>query len=80
MAQGLLHYPALQHGQEVWSHFRSGLRTMKTDQPPSELVVSYALRSSLFDFLVNSPEEENRKKIISENMTVQQLQDYQHAA
>jgi len=80
MAQGLLQYLALQHGQEVWSHFRSGLRTMKPDQPPSELVVSYALRSSLFDFLVNSPEEENRKKIMAENMTMQQLQDYQQAA
>ena len=53
---------------------------MKTDQPPSELVVSYALRSSLFDFLVNSPEEDTLKKIIAENMTVQQLQDYQPAA
>ena len=80
IAQGLLQYLALQHGQEVWSNFRSWLRTMKTDQPPSELVVSYALRSSLFDFLVNSPEDHKLKKIIAENMTVQQLQDYQQAA
>ena len=80
IAQGLLQYLALQHGQEVWSNFRSWLRTMKTDQPPSELVVSYALRSSLFDFLVNAPEDHKLKKIIAENMTVQQLQDYQHAA
>ena len=80
IAQGLLQYLALQHGQEVWSNFRSWLRTMKTDQPPSELVVSYALRSSLFDFLVNSPEDHKLKKIIAENMTVQQMQDYQQAA
>ena len=80
IAQGLLQYLALQHGKEVWSNFRSWLRTMKTDQPPSELVVSYALRSSLFDFLVNSPEDHKLKKIIAENMTVQQLQDYQQAA
>ena len=80
IAQGLLQYLSLMYGKEVWGQFRSWLRTMKTDNPPSELVVSYALRSSLFDFLVNSPQDHKLKKIITENMTIQQMQDYQMAA
>jgi len=80
IAQGLLQYLSLVYGKEVWSQFRSWLRTMKTDNPPSELVVSYALRSSLFEFLVNSPQDHNLKKIITENMTIQQMKEYQMAA
>jgi len=48
IAQGLLQYLSLVYGKEVWSQFWSWLRTMKTDNFPSELAVSYALRSSLF--------------------------------
>ena len=80
IAQGLLQYLSLVHGKEVWAQFRSWLRTMKTENPPSELVVSYALRSSLFEFLVNAPPEHNLKKIITENMTIQQMEEYQMAA
>jgi len=66
--------------KEVWAQFRSWLRTMNTNNPPSELVVSYALRSSLFEFLANSPKDHKLKKIIAENMTIQQMQDYHMAA
>jgi len=80
IAQGLLQYLALQHGQTVWANFHSWLRTMKTDRPPSELVVSHALRSSLWEFLVNSPDEQNPKKIITENMKVQNIEEFRLAA
>ena len=80
IAQGLLQYLSLVHGQEVWKQFRSWLRTMNPNNPPSELVVSYALRSSLFEFLANSPKDHKLKKIIAENMTIEQMQDYQIAA
>jgi len=80
IAQGLLQYLSLVYGKEVWAQFRSWLRTMKTDHPPSEWVVSYALRSRLFEFLVNAPPDHELKKIISENMTIQQMQEYQIAA
>lgn len=79
IAQGLLQYLSLGYGKEVWQQFRSWLRTMKTNNPPSEMVVSYALRSSLFDFLVNSPQDHNLKKIISKNMTMERMQEYQIA-
>ena len=80
IAQGLLQYLSLVHGKEVWNQFRSWLRTMNTANPPSELVVSYAMRSSLFEFLWNAPQDHKLKKIITENMTIQQLQEYQLVA
>lgn len=80
IAQGLLQYLSIVHGQEVWKQFRSWLRTMNCKNPPSELVVSYALRSSLFEFLANSPQDHKLKKIIADNMTLDQMQDYQMAA
>jgi len=51
IAQGLLRYLALTCGTTVWQRFRSWLRTMHPDRPPSELVVAYALRDSLPEFL-----------------------------
>ena len=75
IAQGLLQYLSLMYGKEVWANFRSWLRTMKTGNPPSELAVSYALRFSLFEFLVNSPPDHNLKKFISENMAVDKMEE-----
>jgi hypothetical protein len=55
IAQGLLQYLALSCGTTVWQLFRSWLRTMHRDRPPSELVVAHALRTSLPEFLVAGP-------------------------
>jgi hypothetical protein len=57
IAQGLLQYLALSCGPTVWQLFRSWLRTMDPDRPPSELVVAHALRTSLPDFLAASPSD-----------------------
>jgi len=51
VAQGLLQYLALNHTAEVWRQFRSWLHTMNPALPPSELVVSCALRATLPEFL-----------------------------
>ncbi len=80
IAQGLLQYLSLMYGNEVWSQFRGWMRTMKTDTPPSEMVVASALRSCLLDFLVNSPQDHKLKKILAENVTIQQMKEYQMAA
>lgn len=80
IAQGLMQHRSVVHGKEVWTQFRSWLRTMKTNNPPSEWVVSYALRSGVIEFLVNSPPDHELKKIIVENMAVQQMQEYHMAA
>ena len=80
IAQGLMQCLSLHHGPSVWMKFRGWMRTRKTDRPPSEGVVASTLRSSLLDFLENSPEEDNLKKIITENMDAQNLKEFQLAA
>jgi len=57
IAQGLLQYLALSCGPTVWQLFRSWLRTMHPDRPPSELVVAHALRTSLPEFLAAGPSD-----------------------
>jgi hypothetical protein len=64
IAQGLLQYLALSCGSTVWQLFRSWLRTMHRDRPPSELVVAYALRSSLPEFLAAGPTESTLAKFL----------------
>lgn len=80
IAQGLLQYLSLVYGDQVWGQFRSWLRTMNRQNPPSELVVSSALRTSLLEFLVNAPENHKLKKILIQNMTIQDMQEYHMAA
>jgi hypothetical protein len=51
ISQGLLQHLAINHTAEVWRCFRSWLRTMNPAMPPSELIVSSALRTTLTAFL-----------------------------
>ena len=64
IAQGLLQHLAINFRETVWTQFRSWLRTMKTDLVPSEMVVSYALKSSFLDFLLDTTTEPELKKFI----------------
>lgn len=64
VAQGILLYLAISFHRLVWKKFGSWMRTMKTDQAPSELVVAQALRSTLPEFLMDSPEDHNLKKML----------------
>ena len=80
IAQGLMILLAFTDGTTVWGQFRSWLRTMNKENPPSELVVSYALRSSLFEFLKDSPQDQKLKEILTQHMKIQQMQEYQMAA
>ena len=73
VAQGLPQHLALNRTTKVWRQFRSWLRTMNTQRPPSELVVAYALRNSLFEFLGGSHDEHDLKKILLENMDPNQV-------
>jgi hypothetical protein len=79
IAQGLLVYLALMHGTEVWKQYRGWMRTIRTDRPPSEGVTASALRSALLDFLLNSPPEQKLKKILTEHMRLEQIEEYQMA-
>jgi hypothetical protein len=65
IAQGLLQYLALQFSATAWLTFRSWLRTMKPDLPPSELVVAYGLRATLRDFLRVGPTDAKLRKSLT---------------
>lgn len=81
IAQGLLQYLALSYGSTVWQLFRSWLRTMHPDQPPSELVVAHALRSSLPEFLAAGPTDPTLAKFLRRHLFTRPDQTYQrHAA
>jgi DDE superfamily endonuclease len=54
VAQGLLQYLAVVAPKLVWDSFGSWLRTIRPGIPPSEFVVSNALRRTLPDFLLDS--------------------------
>lgn len=68
ITQGVLLYLSINYGTTVWAAFRSWLRTMRKDLPPSEMVVKYALSSSLPEFLVGSKIEHPLKKFITQNL------------
>jgi hypothetical protein len=64
IAQGLLQHLAINFSQTVWDKFKSWLRTMKKDLVPSEMVVSYALKSTFLDFLLDATSEPELTKFI----------------
>ena len=81
IAQGLLQYLALHCSATVWHCFSSWLRTMKLDLPPSELVVAYALRSTLTDFLRIGPADAKLRKFLARIIgSAEPLHDRQKAA
>lgn len=80
VAQGLLQYLAITKGSVVWTHFRSWLRTMNPNRPPSELVVAQALRSTLKEFLATTAPDNELKNILREYEDPQQVPILKKAA
>lgn len=80
IAQGLLLHLAFNFRVEVWGSFRSWLRTMKPHREPSEMVVAYALRSSLLDFLAVAPEDHVLKQILTRYADPDRMPDWRAAA
>lgn len=74
ISQGLLQYLSAKFGPQVWRHFGSWLRTMKTHQLPSEMVVGQALRSTLPHFLVAMHGKHELAKILVDNADLTRLQ------
>jgi len=64
IAQGLQQHLAVNFRARVWDHFRSWMRTMKPQLPPSEAVVAQALRVNLDHFLVAAPHDHELRKFI----------------
>jgi len=80
IAQGLLQLLAIQHRPSVWERFRSWLRTMNPDQPPSELVVAQALRTSLPEFLADTANTHDLTKFLAQIRSRDILRAYEQAA
>ncbi len=51
IAQGMLQYLSMTCEQLVWQHFGTWLRTVRPGVLPSEMIVSYALKNTLSEFL-----------------------------
>lgn len=66
IAQGIQQHLAVNFRTNVWSHFKSWMRTMKPGLPPSEAVVAQALRANLDDFLLDAPQDNELAKFILE--------------
>jgi len=64
VSQGLAQYLAAVFPQLVWNSFGSWLRTIRPGIPPSELVVTTALRQCLPDFLLVTAESNSFAKFI----------------
>jgi hypothetical protein len=65
IAQGLLQYLALNFRRVAWFNFHSYIRTVSPQKPPSEWVVSQALRHTWPDFLSSSSQSTILKKFLA---------------
>lgn len=80
IAQGVLQLLAIQKRRTIWSHFRSWLRTMNPDLPPSELVVTQALRTTLPEFLEDPRAPTDLVKFLAPIRSPDILRAYERAA
>ena len=70
IAQGLLQYLALHFRRVVWFNFHTYIRTASPQKPPSEWVVSHALRHTWPAFLASSPESVTLKKFLATKISL----------
>ncbi len=80
IAQDLLKLLASEERATVWQHFRSWLRTMNLDLPPSELVVLPALRTTLPEFLADPRVPADLVKFLARIRSPDILRAYESAA
>ena len=70
IAQGLLQYLAVNFRRVVWFNFHSYIRTASPQKPPSEWVVSQALRHSWPEFLAGSHDSAILKKFLATKISL----------
>ena len=80
IAQGLLQIISVLHAQLVWSHFGSWIRTIRPGIPPSEQVVSMALRHCLPEFLAGGEKTSALAKFINERLDLDRIEGLRLAA
>jgi hypothetical protein len=80
VAQGLLQCLAAVHPKLVWHQFASWLRTRRSPDCPSALVVAAALRHHLPDFLSDAPLDPNWRKFLLARLDLDQIEGARLAA
>ena len=80
IAQGLLQYLAVVAPKLVWDSFGSWLRTIRPGIPPSELVVTNALRQTLPDFLLAPAKTNSLTKFITDRQDTQNMRIFRLAS
>jgi hypothetical protein len=70
LAQGLLQYFSLTCTQAVWDSFGSWLRTIRDGIYPSEQVTALAMKITLPELLVNSPDDQILVNFIRQKIDV----------
>ena len=70
IAQGVLQYLAVTFRRAVWFNFHTYIRTASPHKPPSEWVVSHALRHSWTEFLASSPASQTLKKFLASKISL----------
>jgi len=68
IAQGLLQYLSAAFPERVFASFGSWFRTIRPGIPPSEQVTAIAMRNSLPEFLLDSPNDSIFKKFLTERI------------
>ena len=68
VAHGLLLHLAINFPKQVWSSFRSWMRTMDETRVPSEHVVAEALRAELPDYLLRARPADLLRKMIGDHI------------
>jgi hypothetical protein len=80
IAQGMLQILSVLHPQLVWSYFGSWIRTIRPGIPPSEQIVSMALRHRLPEFLAGATNTSALAKFISERLDLDRAEGLRLAA
>lgn len=80
VAQGILQCLAAVQPKLVWHQFSSWLRTRRSPDCPSELVVAAALRHHLPDFLAACPHDPNWRKFLRARLDLDQIEGARLAA
>ena len=80
IAQGLLQMLSVMHAPLVWRLFGSWLRTIREGIPPSEGIVSLALRQCLPEFLASSRETNILAKFIADNLDLDRAEGWRLAS
>ena len=75
IAHGLILHLCMNHSALVWKKFGTWMRTMKTQETPSEFVAANALRRTLSEYIAGASQGQSFRKFLIENSSLSQQGD-----